>query len=74
MSPLNEDARVAELSRMLSGLPESDAAATHAEELLAEGTPEAVRSDPEVIRAYLGREADEVLEGPGSGVSPEVTS
>jgi DNA repair protein RecN (Recombination protein N) len=28
--------RVAELSRMLSGLPESEAAATHAEELLAE--------------------------------------
>jgi DNA repair protein RecN (Recombination protein N) len=28
--------RVIELSRMLSGLPESEAAATHAEELLAE--------------------------------------
>ena len=28
--------RVAELSRMLSGLPQSEAAATHAEELLAE--------------------------------------
>jgi branched-chain amino acid transport system ATP-binding protein len=30
--------------------------------LLAEGTPDQVRSDPEVIRAYLGQEADEVLE------------
>ena len=30
-------------------------------ELLAEGTPEQVRSNPEVIRAYLGQEADEVL-------------
>jgi DNA repair protein RecN (Recombination protein N) len=33
---LDEDSRVEELSRMLSGLPGSDAAATHAEELLAE--------------------------------------
>ncbi|MGZ8620774.1 MAG: DNA repair protein RecN, partial [Actinomycetota bacterium] len=33
---LDDAGRVAELSRMLSGLPESDAAATHAEELLAE--------------------------------------
>jgi branched-chain amino acid transport system ATP-binding protein len=32
-------------------------------ELLAEGTPDAVRSDPEVIRAYLGQEAEEVLPG-----------
>ena len=32
-------------------------------ELLAEGTPDQVRSDPEVIRAYLGQEADEVLRG-----------
>jgi DNA repair protein RecN (Recombination protein N) len=30
------DERVAELSRMLAGVPESDAAAAHAEELLAE--------------------------------------
>src|SRR5438445_5332528 len=30
-------------------------------ELLAEGTPDEVRSNPEVIRAYLGQEADEVL-------------
>ena len=30
-------------------------------ELLAEGTPDQVRSDPEVIRAYLGQEAEEVL-------------
>jgi len=30
-------------------------------ELLAEGTPEEVRANPEVIRAYLGREADEIL-------------
>ncbi|MEX2275402.1 MAG: DNA repair protein RecN [Actinomycetota bacterium] len=33
---LDPDARVRELSRMLSGLPESDSAAIHAEELLAE--------------------------------------
>jgi DNA repair protein RecN (Recombination protein N) len=33
---LDDAGRVAELSRMLSGLPESEAAATHAEELLAE--------------------------------------
>jgi DNA repair protein RecN (Recombination protein N) len=33
---LDDAGRVAELSRMLSGLPETDAAATHAEELLAE--------------------------------------
>jgi DNA repair protein RecN (Recombination protein N) len=33
---LDDDSRVEELSRMLSGLPGSDAAATHAEELLAE--------------------------------------
>jgi len=33
---LDESGRVRELSRMLSGLPGSDAAATHAEELLAE--------------------------------------
>jgi branched-chain amino acid transport system ATP-binding protein len=32
-------------------------------ELLAEGTPDEVRTNPEVIRAYLGQEADEVLEG-----------
>src|ERR671918_412584 len=31
-------------------------------ELLAEGTPDEVRSNPEVIRAYLGQEAEEVLE------------
>ena len=30
-------------------------------ELLAEGTPDQVRASPEVIRAYLGQEADEVL-------------
>ncbi|HEX5950434.1 MAG TPA: DNA repair protein RecN [Actinomycetota bacterium] len=33
---LEDAGRVAELSRMLSGLPETDAATTHAEELLAE--------------------------------------
>ncbi len=33
---LDDAARVAELSRMLAGMPGSDAAATHAEELLAE--------------------------------------
>jgi branched-chain amino acid transport system ATP-binding protein len=31
-------------------------------ELLAEGAPDQVRANPEVIRAYLGQEADEVLE------------
>jgi len=31
-------------------------------ELLAEGPPDEVRSNPEVIRAYLGQEADEVLQ------------
>ncbi|HEU4355599.1 MAG TPA: DNA repair protein RecN [Actinomycetota bacterium] len=35
---LDDAGRVAELSRMLSGLPATDAAATHAEELLAEAT------------------------------------
>ena len=33
---LDDDERVAEISRMLSGLPESESAASHAEELLAE--------------------------------------
>ncbi|HEU4864804.1 MAG TPA: DNA repair protein RecN [Actinomycetota bacterium] len=33
---LDDETRVAELSRMLAGLPESDSAAAHAEELLAE--------------------------------------
>jgi DNA repair protein RecN (Recombination protein N) len=33
---LGDEARVAELSRMLAGLPDSDAAAAHAEELLAQ--------------------------------------
>ncbi len=33
---LDDDERVAEISRMLSGLPESDVAASHAEELLAQ--------------------------------------
>jgi len=41
-------------------------------ELLAEGTPDQVRSNPEVIRAYLGQEAEEVLE-PGDRGVPEVT-
>jgi DNA repair protein RecN (Recombination protein N) len=36
IEPLDDEARVAELSRMLAGLPESDSAAAHAEELLAE--------------------------------------
>lgn len=44
---LEDAGRVAELSRMLSGLPETDAATTHAEELLAEAakarTSEATR-------------------------------
>ncbi|MEX0756240.1 MAG: DNA repair protein RecN [Actinomycetota bacterium] len=35
---LDPDARIRELSRMLSGLPDSDSAAVHAEELLAEAT------------------------------------
>ena len=38
-------------------------------EMLAEGTPDQVRSHPEVIRAYLGQEADEVL---GASECPEV--
>ena len=42
-------------------------------ELLAEGTPDQVRSNPEVIRAYLGQEADEVLE-PGVRGVPGVTA
>ena len=33
---LDPEARIAELSRMLSGLPGSESAAVHAEELLAE--------------------------------------
>jgi DNA repair protein RecN (Recombination protein N) len=33
---LDDAERVAEISRMLSGLPDSEAAATHAEELLAQ--------------------------------------
>ena len=37
---LDEAGRVAELSRMLSGLPGSESAAAHAEELLAEATRE----------------------------------
>ena len=40
-------------------------------ELLAEGSPEQVRSHPEVVRAYLGEEADSAPGTPGgSGVSP----
>jgi DNA repair protein RecN (Recombination protein N) len=38
---LDDAERVAEISRMLSGLPDSDAAATHAEELLAQAAAEA---------------------------------
>jgi DNA repair protein RecN (Recombination protein N) len=45
VSPLDGAARVTELSRMLSGMPGSDAAATHAEELLAEAA--ALRSEAE---------------------------
>jgi DNA repair protein RecN (Recombination protein N) len=40
VSVLDQDERVAEISRMLSGLPDSDAAASHAEELLAEADRE----------------------------------
>ena len=40
-------------------------------DLLAEGSPEQVRSHPEVVRAYLGEEADSAPGTPGgSGVSP----
>ena len=42
---LDDAGRVAELSRMLSGLPESEAAATHAEELLAEAGKARAASD-----------------------------
>ncbi len=38
---LDDAERVAEISRMLSGLPDSDAAATHAEELLAQAAADA---------------------------------
>jgi DNA repair protein RecN (Recombination protein N) len=38
---LGDAERVAEISRMLSGLPDSDAAATHAEELLAQAAADA---------------------------------
>jgi DNA repair protein RecN (Recombination protein N) len=38
---LDDAERVAEISRMLSGLPDSDAAATHAEELLAQAAANA---------------------------------
>ena len=42
---LDDEARVAELSRMLAGLPESDSAAAHAEELLAQaGRAKAART------------------------------
>ncbi|HEY7282500.1 MAG TPA: DNA repair protein RecN [Actinomycetota bacterium] len=37
---LDDSERVAEISRMLSGLPDSEAAATHAEELLAQAAAE----------------------------------
>jgi DNA repair protein RecN (Recombination protein N) len=40
VSALADEERVEEISRMLSGLPESDAAATHAEELLAQAAAE----------------------------------
>ncbi|MDP9341497.1 MAG: DNA repair protein RecN [Actinomycetota bacterium] len=40
VSVLDQTERVAEISRMLSGLPESDAAVSHAEELLAEAERE----------------------------------
>ncbi|HZU74684.1 MAG TPA: hypothetical protein VE990_18145, partial [Acidimicrobiales bacterium] len=35
--PVTDDGRLVELSRMLSGHPDSDAARRHAEELLASG-------------------------------------
>ena len=53
VSVVDQGARVAEISRMLSGLPDSDAAATHAEELLAEGD----RERRAVQRAGAGRRA-----------------
>jgi DNA repair protein RecN (Recombination protein N) len=37
---LDDSARVQELSRMLAGLPSSEAASTHAEELLAQAAKE----------------------------------
>ena len=40
VAPLTDPERVEEVSRMLSGLPDSDAAATHAEELLAQAGAE----------------------------------
>ena len=40
VSVLGDAERVEEISRMLSGLPESDAAATHAEELRAQAAGE----------------------------------
>jgi DNA repair protein RecN (Recombination protein N) len=40
---LDESDRVRELSRMLAGLPSSDAASTHAEELLAQAAKEKAR-------------------------------
>lgn len=40
VEPLDADARIVELSRMLSGTPESDAAHEHAEELLATASAE----------------------------------
>jgi DNA repair protein RecN (Recombination protein N) len=49
VSHLDRAGRVTELSRMLSGMPDSDAAATHAEELLAEA---------DALRAEADRGAD----------------
>ena len=64
VSPLDGVARLTELSRMLSGMPGSDAAATHAEELLAEAAslrsdaergPDAVPTRPDVVAPRRAR-------------------